>query len=927
MKSSRVFSIIILLVTLIGGCGRPLKQTHKEEAPEALPAADCFKVVCGERGMVRITGGDLAAAADISSLDPQRLNLYCGGKPIPTVIEGGSDGSLDPGDSIIFYCAQSNPRSPVDVFRLRYTADGEKPLRYKQTRIQVVGEKSAITTTFAVLQANRGSVRTGGILEVSKRNVLPNDSAVITATTPAAGLLRDGGIKATLLLRLRRTQAGEEMGVKWKAALRVGNTPLTLKQKVKGLYWELSCEIPQSLFVGENDATLEIILDNESDHGQTLPENFVAATFTIVDTRLKIRRAACAFNGQGGIQVDDPRQALEMHIPGFTAAKARVFYPDAAVEITGLKVEGKDGRYTAMSGLYRPGEYVIVQDGAYIVPRVEPYEIESANKEFPQHPDLKSAGNEADYLIIVPGEFMGAIQPLAEHRRQPRRDGLSHGEKFRVMTVDAQEIYDQFDHGRFGPRAIKDFLYYAGKNWKRAPRYVLLAADACADRDPDGTGRTIPAYQYDTYFCGRVGTDNWYVTWGKEGVPELAVGRLPADSREELEQMAAKIIEYETASERGPWRRRLDVFVGTAGYGPEIEALLQRMFKLIFGSMMHRAFDLEITYAGRTSSYYYPAGRFNRRFIERINDGALVTVYVGHGAVRHLDHIYEGDRAYPILEVADVTKLSCAGHRPVMFIIACNAGAFDLADRDCLAEEIARTPGAPVAVIASSWVSHMYSNGVFGIEMLPAFFAGTSSSTGQGVPERRDLGSMMNRLKMRSVKGSGVLCTLLNLASKRWVSRQARRKLKVDNQFLYNLMGDPALQPALPECDLDLTLDRGRSKPGEKLSISGSCEGIPEGTAVVTLECDITDSLYPAFKMRHESIEEFREHHRQSNDKVILTVETKVKNGRFSLDLTIPQTVEKTKRPLKPGRYFIKVYVTGSKGDAFGAMPVEVMEE
>jgi hypothetical protein len=563
---------------------------------------------------------------------------------------------------------------------------------------------------------------------------------------------------------------------------------------------------------------------------------------------------------------------------------------------------------------------VAVEQADYIEPAVEPYEIESKNEGFPHHPDLRSATNEADYLIIAPNAFLDAVKPLADYRALTRRDG----EKFAVMVVDSQEIYDQFDYGRFGPKPIKDFLAYARKNWKRPPRYVVLAADADRDSDYAAPGRTIPACECEIWFSGISGTDNWYATRSNDGAPEFAIGRLPADNPDELQVMIDKIIAYETKSDSGTWRRKLSVVGSEARMGPEIEALLRKMFRLIFGGRMPRAFDLEVAYTAEGSDYYYPSKDFNSHVIESINKGALVFTYVGHGAVDSLDHIYRGADEFPIFEGADVARLNCAGHSPVIFILACDSGAYDLAEQDCLAEQILKAPNAPIAVVAASSESHPYGNGILGIEMLPAFFANGGACGPLTVPQRAALGDMLTFLKVRNVRATSVLRLTLDLAARQWVgSKAVEQRLRVDHQYLYNLLGDPALQVAWPQYDMTLAADRDSAKPGDKITVTGSCDGVKKGDVTITLECDITDSLYPPTAVPG-TVKEQAERHRRSNDKVVLSQQVALEDGKFSVEIEIPKIVEKTGLALKPGTYYVKAYLAGKKGDAFATTSLEV---
>jgi len=649
MKTLKILVVAILALALASVS--PVLRA--QDAAPALPPASCFKIVASEKGMCRISYEDLAAQADVSALDPRKLNLYCGGKAVPILIAGEEDGKLDPGDGIIFYCGQSNPRSPVDVFWLRPLAEGETPLRYKQDD-RMPDEKAQTIDVVETTVPLRDAMETGDAnnpsgITISARTINTFQPVSLKTRIDSMDFVADDKTKAKLVLHLRRRQSGADCGVDWKFAVSVGGKYLPFKESVKGLNWYITCEIPQKYFTNAvNRRLLTVTLTNKSTYPDTVMEGFVAAMVYVWSASLTFSENPWARDDEYIVRNAEPGTAVR--VEGFSGGAIRVFSPEDAAELgveTGRYKEGQSyGIFVAKS----KGPHIATQFTAFIKAAVEPYEIESKNDAFPHHPDLRAAANAADYLVIAPSAFIDAVQPLAKYRALPRRDG----EKFSVMVVDAQEIYDQFAFGRFGPKPIKDFMEYARKNWEHAPRYILLAADADRDTDFAAPGRTIPACQFETWFSGISGTDNWYATWGADGMPEFAIGRLPADSPEELRVMIDKIIAYETKSDSGPWRRKLDVVGGETRMGPEVEALLQKMFRLIFGEMMPRAFDLEVCYAGASSAYYYPAREFQKHFIESINNGALFFTYVGHGAVDSLDRADSGAEQFPIFEHADV---------------------------------------------------------------------------------------------------------------------------------------------------------------------------------------------------------------------------------------------------------------------------------
>lgn len=925
MKAFRISSFLVISLALLSNCGG--MPASGDSAPgKGLAAASCFKVVVVEEGMARIAYEDLAAKADVSELEPGKLNLYCDGKAIPVLVEGGEDGKLDAGDGIIFYCGQSNPRSPVDVFWLKPMAEGEAAVRYKvdeRKPDEKAGYVQTVETEIPLRdKMDVNGARSAGGMTVSSRVVNTYETARLDVIVSSSHFEAGENAKAKLTVHLRRRQCGVDYGVDWKVAVTASGHELPLKEEVKGLDWDITCEVPVKYFVNAGDKRmLTLKLVNKSTFPEKVMEGFVAAMVYVRGGSITFAERAWARGDQVVIH-DVASVGSNIIVEGFTKMEVRVFCPRDCTETRTEalpSMSSPGGYFTARNS----GPYIAVSGGAFIKAGVEPYEVGTKNEGWARHADLSAPGNEANYLIIAPGAFVEAAGELAKYRALPRRND----ETFKTMTVDSQEIYDQFGEGRFGPQAVKEFLAYARKNWKRPPRYVLLAADAQRDSDFAAPGRTIPAYQCETWFSGICGTDNWYAAWSDDGAPEFAIGRLPADSPDELKTMIDKIIAYETESENGAWRRKLEVVAGEARMGPEIDALLLRMFRLIFGGNMPRVFDLEVAYTGENSDYYYPSKKLNAHVIDSINKGALIFTYVGHGAVDSLDHIYRKEGEYSIFERGDVAKLDCAGRSPIMFIVACDSGAFDVAGADCLGEDIVKAPNAPIAVVASSSESHPYGNGTLVIEMLPAFFARGGECGALTAPARASLGDMLEYLKFRNTRGKSLLRTTLDLAAKAWVgSKEVQQSLRVDHQYLYNLLGDPALQVAFPQYDVKVEVDKEYAKSGEKITVSGTCEGVKEGKALVTFECDITEPLYPEQKAAADEkaqIQRFEE----SNDKVAFTQEVEVKDGKFSFEMVVPKSAPKSTAGLQPGTYYIKVYLTGKEGDAFGAAKFEIPGE
>ena len=144
---------------------------------------------------------------------------------------------------------------------------------------------------------------------------------------------------------------------------------------------------------------------------------------------------------------------------------------------------------------------------------------------------LKDRGNAAEYVIVTTRELMPAAQTLADYRGMPS------------LVVDIQDVYDEFGFGVPSPHALKAFLAYAWSSWASPPRYVVLAGHGTWDyKDAFGFGgNLIPPMMVSTP-DGLAPSDVWFADVDPSGfAPEMAIGRLPVSTPEELTELIRKI--------------------------------------------------------------------------------------------------------------------------------------------------------------------------------------------------------------------------------------------------------------------------------------------------------------------------------------------------------------------------------------------------
>ena len=94
-------------------------------------------------------------------------------------------------------------------------------------------------------------------------------------------------------------------------------------------------------------------------------------------------------------------------------------------------------------------------------------------------------------------------------------------------------------------------------------------------------------------FC----TDNWYADVDDDEVPDLSVGRISADSPQQLAGIVAKILAYEQSQGMGLWRRRINLIAGIGGFGAITDAVLEMAAKKLITDGIPSAYRTTMTQA------------------------------------------------------------------------------------------------------------------------------------------------------------------------------------------------------------------------------------------------------------------------------------------------------------------------------------------
>lgn len=380
----------------------------------------------------------------------------------------------------------------------------------------------------------------------------------------------------------------------------------------------------------------------------------------------------------------------------------------------------------------------------------------------------------ADLLIIYHEMFEEAATRLAEHR--------STHTGYDVVQADVRTVYNEFSGGSVDATAIRDF---AAMIRSRDPdfRFMLLVGDGTYDirhlnkeQDDDNF---IPVYETDESLdpIRAFPSDDYFALLNENegddlvGAIDIAVGRLPVSSPEEADAVVNKIIHYDVGSETlGDWRLKLTYIADD-----EDNNLHLSQSEDISGRVesAHQVYNLDRIYLDAFRQVSTPGGErypdVNSAINRSIYKGALAINYLGHGG--HLGWAQER-----ILTLNDIQSWTNIDRLPVFVTATCSFTGYDEPSYSSAGEQVLLNPaGGAVALLTT----------------VRAVYAGSNKRLTQAVFDRifvqddgayRPLGETMRLAKNSSHQDTATL-----------------------NARKFAIIGDPSMYLALPKHEIVIT--------------------------------------------------------------------------------------------------------------------------
>lgn len=550
------------------------------------------------------------------------------------------------------------------------------------------------------------------------------------------------------------------------------------------------------------------------------------------------------------------------------------------------------------------------------------------------HGAASPARNAADYVAIGPRVLLAAIEPLLAHRE---KSGL------RVERMALEDLIPATENQEDATAPILAAIRQVASSSGSRLRFVLLVGDAPGYNEMDPERIMLPTFyrskvQYwddDPFDRDRSGmlsprerrmyryAETEYATdfpyaqahidapgqpalAAKANPRPLAVGRVPARFDVEAALFAKKVIKYETIKSDGAWRRSMAIFTGPANFGPLADFMIENTVARNLDDKVSYDWDVDIIVPKLGSPWAYPFPELQQKIVSRLETGALIAGYVGHGASTHFDDVHYGREYYQLGSTFDFEFMNIKEGKPFFIALTCSNGFFDLRERiQSVAEVMVLNPRAAIAAFASSRVSHPYPNALYGEAIVQTFVNERPTTIGEGIVTA----------KQRMREGELPLAPLL--------FESDPEDLAEEHLGLYNLFGDPATILQYP-ASAHITLDDPKAalEPGSTVGVTVDAKDVATGKALLTVETKrsvIRAEVPSAFALQRmpepEMWNTISKTYKAVVDKVVSRDEQPIANGK---------AVFRVKLPVIEGDYALKVFVTGSGETSTGHVKVKV---
>jgi Peptidase family C25 len=261
--------------------------------------------------------------------------------------------------------------------------------------------------------------------------------------------------------------------------------------------------------------------------------------------------------------------------------------------------------------------------------------------------DAQLRNQRADYVIVAPAAMRSGAEALAR---------LRQGDGLRTFVADLESVYDEFSFGARTPHAIRAYVGAALK-LSTKPRYFVLAGTGSLDyRGLTMAPGPMPPMMVRTP-DGIYASDTKIADANNNGIPDLAIGRIPVTTNAELLAYVEKLRVHTASTATNPTVFSSDFFDAS---GTDFRrANAESAHPLLTRPMVRLDLDEVGAEAAREG------------LLDAWQAGTPLVSWIGHGGN---DQIANSG----ILTAGDVPALLHSGRLPILVAMTCTINRFEI---------------------------------------------------------------------------------------------------------------------------------------------------------------------------------------------------------------------------------------------------------
>jgi hypothetical protein len=302
--------------------------------------------------------------------------------------------------------------------------------------------------------------------------------------------------------------------------------------------------------------------------------------------------------------------------------------------------------------------------------------------------NLHALSNKRFIIITHPTFYQEALQIANYHQN---KDGLSS------VVVTTEQVYNEFSSGAQDVSALRNFVkmfYDKATNVNEIPKYLLLFGDGSYDNKKRLSNNTnyIPTYQSDNslFTTSSYTSDDFYGLlddgeglWTNGDAVDIGIGRIPASSKKDAQTALNKILNYtqtsiasteNTTTSKSPFGNWRNIVCFIADDGDNNTHVSQADQQATLVDTTYNNYNIDKIYLDAYAQETTPGGNryptVNEAIERRINQGALIINWTGHGSEGGLAH--EG-----ILSYTGMKELSNANKLFLFITASCEVSRYD----------------------------------------------------------------------------------------------------------------------------------------------------------------------------------------------------------------------------------------------------------